>query len=494
MRIEIQNFEYEFYVFSEYYGGNMAKFFNVFIEYSFFIQTLLNSKTLNIEFTVMILFDNIRIIKTLVETNQYTSVLDTFPKNCMTNQYSNINMKFDTVVIRLYGIYSVFSQKIHEILTKSSLVTNRFKHIFIELNYFDQFEIMRFNKENGNTEEIANSYEGFFNNLIELFNAEIDSIKLIEVYVDNFNSQNTYASPIMKHFERFLFILTSIYREDNDKLYRNYYFVDEHLRREKDKKLQFHYLSSLIKIKYNLSSVNNVYLFENKFIHKLYYLKYFANRFITNLIIGKFIDFNDFLVYIKSHETYLFLNLEYLKIYLKNNRGITLKNCEEFFNLNWPRKLKKLIILFDRFREDTKVTMNEILKIKKNNQKLFILELENYNNFQISRNSILENMTLIENESDRFNFNDHQRLKENYLNRIKLVPYTDLNIIYSIDFCLKKKIYFKKEKRRCPLQNQFDSNDSSKIMKVIHKFIKSEGVIYIENVNSDKIYKLLSDL
>jgi len=494
IRIEVQNFEYEFYVFSDYCSGSMAKFFNLFIEYSSLIQNILNSKTLNIEFTVMILYDNMTVVKSLVDSNQFNIILDTFPKQSLTNHYSHINMKFDTVVIKLYGIYSVFCYKIHEILTKTSLITNRFKHIFIEINYFDHFESKKINKENINIEEIANNYEGFFSNFIELLNSEIDTIKLIEVYIDNFNSSINYSNSIMKSLEKFLFVLTSIYREDIDKLYRNYYFIDEDNRREKDKKLQFHYLSSLIKLKYNSSSINNVYLFENKFLNKIYFMKYFANRFMTSLIIGKFRDFNEYLKYVNSLETDLFSNMEYLKVYLKNNRGINQKNLDEFYSFKWPRKLKKLIILYDRFREETNINLEGILKIKKNNKKILILELENYNNFQITRNSILENITLINNELGESPQNNYKFLKENYLNKIKLVPFTDINILYSIAFCIKKKNNKKKDKTKdFKKESENNTNNTSEIMKVINKFLTSEGVIYIEPKDSDMIYKLLSD-
>jgi hypothetical protein len=398
-------------------------------------------------------------------------------------------------VIKLYGIYSVFCSQIYEILTKISLITNRFKHIFIEIKYFDQFENSKINKENINIEEIANKYEGFFSSFIELMNTEIDTIKLIEVYIDNFNSSISYASSIMKILEKFLFVLTSIYREDIDKLYRNYYFIDEDNRREKDKKLHFHYLSSLIKLKYNSSSINNLYLFENKFLNKIYFMKYFANRFMTSLIIGKFRDFNEYFKYIKSHESELFSNIEYLKVYLKNNRGINQKIFEEFFSLKWPRKLKKLIILYDRFREETNINLEGIFKIKKNIKKLLILELENYNNFQITRNSILENITLIKNESGEFGKNNYKFLKENYVDKLKLVPFTDINIFYSIAFCMKKKISKKIEKKKdFNKEREINTHNTSNIMKVINKFLTSEGVIYIESKNSDKIYKLLSEL
>ena len=60
---------------------------------------------------------------------------------------------------------------------------------------------------------------------------------------------------------------------------------------------------------------------------------------------------------------------------------------------------------------------------------------------------------------------------------------------------MKKKISKKIEKKKdFNKEREINTHNTSNIMKVINKFLESEGVIYIESKNSDKIYKLLSEL
>ena len=93
--------------------------------------------------------------------------------------------------------------------------------------------------------------------------------------------------------------------------------------------------------------------------------------------------------------------------------------------------------------------------------------------------------------------NNKKLLKENFLDRLKLVPYIDLDLICYIGFCFKKKITNKNERKRRLLNtkvNETKINNIWKILKVIDRFIRIQGILYIESKNANKVYKLLTDI
>ena len=490
LSINVKHFEYEFYVFDEYFNRNSSTFFDVFLDYSLFIQNTINyCKTLKIEDIVIVIYEDSRIMSQIIEKKLYKFIIEYYSKLNEKPSSKVLFLKFDTIIIKLFGKFSHFSSKIHEVLMRKSLITNKLKHIFIVIDKFSDLEYDKLSKEN-NSGEIFSSYSSFFINIIDFLNNEIDVLKYVEVYINGFNSYKKYYNEILKYFEKFLYIFMSIDRDSQENFYRNFVFVDEDDNKIRDNKLEFNYIRSLKKFR-NYGLIN-ILIYENKILNKVYFLQLFTNKYTNKLILGKFNEINDCIEFLKKFDKSWFESLEFLKIYLKTNRGINDQTIQSFYDMNWTKKLRKLLIIFDKQIEESCIDYSNLFRknIKLNNEKVFIVKLKNYLKYQISRSKILDFLEM----SNEIEVSPYINLKEAFYDRLILKNYKDFPIIHCIAFCFHRKIMIKNERmKKMKLSSEkIPKIDIRQVLILIEKFLRKTGLYYLEKRNANKIYKFIS--